>query len=179
MPGVQNVAVQSQSPFEGAGRRETFTIEGQPDPGPRNGHAAYWNRVGGDFFRALGIAIVRGRGLRQPGHRKRSAGRVGQRDNGAALLAERRRHRQAASALLRHGLAAVAVDHRDRARSPLQVRRVDAADLPAAPAASLPLAGVYAQNRSSRSSSAPPTTRPGWPQPCRRPSGPSTRINPS
>ena len=61
LPGVQNVAVQSQSPFEGAGKRETFTIEGQPDPGPRNGHAAYWNLVGGDFFRALGISIVRGR----------------------------------------------------------------------------------------------------------------------
>lgn len=61
LPGVQNVALQSQSPFQGAGRRETFTIEGQPDPGPRNGHAAYWNRVGGDFFGALGISIVRGR----------------------------------------------------------------------------------------------------------------------
>ena len=61
LPGVQSVALQSQSPFEGAGKRETFTIEGQPDPGPRNGHAAYWNLVGGDFSRALGISIVRGR----------------------------------------------------------------------------------------------------------------------
>ena len=100
LPGVQNVAVQSQSPFEGAGKRETFNIEGQPDPGPRNGHAAYWNRVGGDFFRALGISIVRGRDFDRRDTAEQSASRVGQRDNGAALLAERRRHRQAASALL-------------------------------------------------------------------------------
>jgi len=61
LPGVQHVAVQTQSPFEGAGRRETFTLEGQPDPGPRNGHSAHWNLVGGDFFRALGVQVVRGR----------------------------------------------------------------------------------------------------------------------
>ena len=61
VPGVQHVALQTQSPFHGAGGRETFTLEGQPDPGPRNGHPAYWNLIGGDFFRTLGIQIVRGR----------------------------------------------------------------------------------------------------------------------
>jgi putative ABC transport system permease protein len=61
LPGVRTVAVQTQSPADGGGRRETFTIDGLPDPGPRNGHAARSNLVGGDFFGALGIQIVRGR----------------------------------------------------------------------------------------------------------------------
>jgi putative ABC transport system permease protein len=61
LPGVQHAAVQTDSPFNGGGRRETFTIEGRPDPGPRNGHVARCNVVGGEFFQALGTPIVRGR----------------------------------------------------------------------------------------------------------------------
>jgi putative ABC transport system permease protein len=61
LPGVQHVAVHSDSVFGGGGSRETFTIEGLPDPGLRNGHAVSINLVAGDFFSALGIASVRGR----------------------------------------------------------------------------------------------------------------------
>ena len=61
LPGVQHAGVQTYSPFSGGGSRETFTIEGQPDPGPRNGHPAGSNLVDGDFFAALNIAVVRGR----------------------------------------------------------------------------------------------------------------------
>jgi putative ABC transport system permease protein len=63
LPGVQEVAVHTDPPFLGGGSRETFTVEGQPDPGPRQGHAAAFNEVGGGFFRAMGIPIKRGRGF--------------------------------------------------------------------------------------------------------------------
>jgi putative ABC transport system permease protein len=61
VPGVQHAAVHTDSPYQGGGRRETFTIDGRPDPTAASGHVARCNVVGGDFFRALGIPLVRGR----------------------------------------------------------------------------------------------------------------------
>jgi putative ABC transport system permease protein len=61
LPGARHVAFQTDSPFNGGGRRETFNIEGRPDPSPASGHPADCNLVAGDFFRALDIRIVRGR----------------------------------------------------------------------------------------------------------------------
>ena len=61
LPGVEHAGLQTDSAFGGGGSRETFTIEGRPDPGPSTGHAAGSNVIGGDLFEALGIALVRGR----------------------------------------------------------------------------------------------------------------------
>ena len=56
LPGVQDVAVHSRPAVRrAAGRRETFNVEGQPDPGPAADIAAASIVVGGDFFRALGM----------------------------------------------------------------------------------------------------------------------------
>ena len=65
LPGVQQVAVHTDPPFQGGGSRETFRVEGHPDPGPRQGHAAAFNVVSGGFFGAMGIPIKRGRGFDQ------------------------------------------------------------------------------------------------------------------
>ena len=61
LPGVQAVAAHTDSPFRGGGSRETFIIEGLPDPSPRNGHPASTNVIAGDFLRALGVAVIGGR----------------------------------------------------------------------------------------------------------------------
>jgi predicted permease len=61
LPGVRDAAVYTDPPFLGGGARETFAVEGQPDPGPRQGHAVAFNVVSGGFFRAMGIAMKRGR----------------------------------------------------------------------------------------------------------------------
>ena len=63
LPGVQAVALHVDQPFTGAGRRETFRVEGHDDPRPGSGHPAAFNIVSGDFFRAMDIPVVRGRGF--------------------------------------------------------------------------------------------------------------------
>jgi putative ABC transport system permease protein len=63
LPGVQAVAAHIDPPFQGGGRRETFTIEGHPDPRPDTGHPAAFNIVSGAFFEAMGIPVIRGRGF--------------------------------------------------------------------------------------------------------------------
>ena len=63
LPGVQQAAVHTDPPFLGGGSRETFTVEGHPDPGPRQGHVASFNVVSSGFFGVMGIPIGRGRGF--------------------------------------------------------------------------------------------------------------------
>jgi putative ABC transport system permease protein len=61
LPGVEAVGLHVDQPFMGGGRRETFHVEGHADPRPDTGHAAAFNSVSGDFFRAMDLPIVRGR----------------------------------------------------------------------------------------------------------------------
>ena len=61
VPGVESVGAQTDSPFGGGGSRETYTIDGVPNPSPTGGHAAATNLVIGDLFQTLGIVVVRGR----------------------------------------------------------------------------------------------------------------------
>ena len=63
LPSVQQVAVHTDPPFLGGGGHETFTVEGQPDPGPRQGHPMAFNVVSNGFFRAMGIRVEHGRGF--------------------------------------------------------------------------------------------------------------------
>jgi predicted permease len=62
LPGVQAVAIHVDQPFTGGGRRETFRVEGHEDP-PGSGHPAAFNIVSGNFFRAMDIPVIRGRGF--------------------------------------------------------------------------------------------------------------------
>ena len=61
LPGVQSAGLQTDSAFDGGGSRETFTIDGRPDPAPDAGHPAAANLIGGDVLEALGVVLVRGR----------------------------------------------------------------------------------------------------------------------
>jgi len=63
LPSAQQVAIHTDPPFLGGGGHETFTVEGQPDPGPRQGHSMAFNVVSNSFFRAMGIRVEQGRGF--------------------------------------------------------------------------------------------------------------------
>jgi len=61
LPGVEEVAFASQFPLGKNGNQKTFFIEGQPAPPPNE---ALWMEVttaSPDYFRALGIRLLRGR----------------------------------------------------------------------------------------------------------------------
>ncbi len=45
----------------GGGSQETFTVEDVADPGPDRGHVAGFDVVSGNFFRAMGMPVARGR----------------------------------------------------------------------------------------------------------------------
>jgi putative ABC transport system permease protein len=62
-PGVEAAAATSFLPVGGTGfgLGRVFLLEGQPEPPASNDHAARWNVVTPDFFRTLGIRVVRGR----------------------------------------------------------------------------------------------------------------------
>jgi putative ABC transport system permease protein len=62
-PGVEAVAVTSYLPAggRGFGLGRVFLLEGQPEPPASSDHPASWNVVSPDYFRTLGIELVRGR----------------------------------------------------------------------------------------------------------------------
>ena len=62
-PGVEAAAATSFLPAGGTGfgLGRVFLLEGQPEPPASSDHAARWNVVTPDFFRTLGIRVVRGR----------------------------------------------------------------------------------------------------------------------
>jgi putative ABC transport system permease protein len=62
-PGVEAAAATSFLPVGGGGfgLGRVFLLQGQPEPPASADHAALWNVVTPDYFRTLGISIVRGR----------------------------------------------------------------------------------------------------------------------
>jgi predicted permease len=63
LPGVRQAAVHIDAPFQGGGARQTFRVEGHPDPALRQGHAAAFNVISPGFFGAMGMPIKLGRGF--------------------------------------------------------------------------------------------------------------------
>ena len=61
LPGVLDAAVHTDPPFLGGGSQETFTVEDVADPGPDRGHVAGFDVISGNFFKAMGMPIARGR----------------------------------------------------------------------------------------------------------------------
>lgn len=64
-PGVEAAAATSYLPAGGTGfgLGRVFLLDGQPEPPASNDHGAQWNVVTPDYFRTLGIRVVRGRAL--------------------------------------------------------------------------------------------------------------------
>ena len=63
LPGVVSAAAATTVPLAGGVISYSFSIDGQPEQPPSNRSSARYDAVGGDFFRAMGIGILRGRGL--------------------------------------------------------------------------------------------------------------------
>src|SRR6185503_15913430 len=61
LPGVQSASVTSRLPFGGNDWQTSFLIEGQPEPPPHERPSMEVHLVGPDYFRVMGIPVLRGR----------------------------------------------------------------------------------------------------------------------
>jgi putative ABC transport system permease protein len=61
LPGVTAAALTSDLPLSGVDSFLGFAIEGRPDPKPYEGPESGFHQVSPDYFRALGIPLLRGR----------------------------------------------------------------------------------------------------------------------
>jgi len=63
LPGVGKVALELYSPLQGNNWSDCIVQQGHPAPGPNDKCSATWDRVSPHFLDALGVPILRGRGL--------------------------------------------------------------------------------------------------------------------
>jgi putative ABC transport system permease protein len=61
LPGVQSVGAISRLPLSGGGTDTEFAIEGQPASEPGHQPVAWYSSVTPDYFRTMGIRLIRGR----------------------------------------------------------------------------------------------------------------------
>jgi predicted permease len=61
LPGVESVGAVSSLPLGGGGTDTTFAIEGRPQPEADRLPGAWYSKVTPDYFRAMGIRLLRGR----------------------------------------------------------------------------------------------------------------------
>jgi putative ABC transport system permease protein len=72
VPGVQDVSLATQIPLDDRGWATPFVVEGRPEPAPSEAAILELNLVGSDYFRALGISILRGRAFNETDSRQHS-----------------------------------------------------------------------------------------------------------
>ncbi|MFN2566547.1 MAG: ADOP family duplicated permease [Gemmatimonadaceae bacterium] len=63
MPGVESVGAAQGAPFSGWNVHNRLTIEGRPPAGPGEELLTHFQLITPDYLRAIGVPIVRGRGL--------------------------------------------------------------------------------------------------------------------
>ena len=95
LPGVQSAGVGSDLPWTGYDDNAGFTIEGKQPPPHQEFHARY-HMASADYFRALGMPLLRGRFFNDGDKKDAPAGRsIINHALAAALLAGRRCRRKA------------------------------------------------------------------------------------
>jgi putative ABC transport system permease protein len=62
LPGVQSAGAISRLPLSGGGTDSAFAIEGQPPAEPGHQPVAWYSSVTPDYFRTMGIRLIKGRG---------------------------------------------------------------------------------------------------------------------
>ena len=75
LPGVQAASVTSRLPFGGNDWQTSFLIEGQPEPPPNERPSMEVHLVGPDYFRVMGIQLLRGRAFTEQDDRGHLRGR--------------------------------------------------------------------------------------------------------
>jgi putative ABC transport system permease protein len=61
LPGVQSVGAISNLPLSGGGTDTSFAVEGRPEPEPGNVPVAWYDSVTPDYFRTMGMRLLKGR----------------------------------------------------------------------------------------------------------------------
>ncbi|MCI0748233.1 MAG: ABC transporter permease [Verrucomicrobia subdivision 3 bacterium] len=87
LPGVQTASVASQIPFDSRGWQTSFRIEGLPEPPPGEWPSMEAHTVGSDYFRAMGIPLLRGRTFTEQDNRDHVRGTDREQSGNAALNA--------------------------------------------------------------------------------------------
>ena len=85
LPGVQTASVASQVPFDPRSWQTTFRVEGQPAPLPGEWPSMEAHTVGPDYFRTMGIPLLRGRTFTEEDNREHLRG-TGREQSGNAAL---------------------------------------------------------------------------------------------
>jgi len=80
LPGVQAASIASRIPLDGRDNEMSFLIEGHPEPAPGKSLNMEVQVVAPDYFRALGIPVLRGRGFTEQDNRAHLRGRSAGRD---------------------------------------------------------------------------------------------------
>jgi len=62
-PGVESAAVVNFLPLGGSNSSDTYVVEGLPEPAPGDEYVGRYRVASPDYFRTMGISLVRGRGF--------------------------------------------------------------------------------------------------------------------
>jgi len=62
-PGVESAAVVNYLPLGGANSSDSYLVEGEPEPQPGQEYDGRYRVASPDYFRTMGISIIRGRGF--------------------------------------------------------------------------------------------------------------------
>ena len=62
-PGVESAAVVNYLPLGGSNSSDSYLVEGEPEPAPGDENDGRYRVASPDYFRTMGISIVRGRGF--------------------------------------------------------------------------------------------------------------------
>lgn len=62
-PGVESAAVVNYLPLGGSNSSDSYLVEGEPEPAPGQENDGRYRVASPDYFRTMGISIVRGRGF--------------------------------------------------------------------------------------------------------------------
>ena len=62
-PGVESAAVVNYLPLGGANSSDSYLVEGEPEPKPGQENDGRYRVASPDYFRTMGISIIRGRGF--------------------------------------------------------------------------------------------------------------------
>ena len=95
LPGVESAAAVNHLPLGGSNSSTSFLIEGLPEPPPGQEFDGRYRVCTPNYFKTMGIAVLKGRGFTEQDKAGAPPVDHRQRDSGAKVLAKHRSNRQA------------------------------------------------------------------------------------